>query len=163
MSTGHLYFLRKGFFSETPNLLWPIRDRSAGRRLFAPWWADHWSLLSQTCGRSSQVHSFTRMMLIFTRNLASATALGTVHAVRTPSNKQQSDGIRSGQPEEAIPCQSRASAPNSCAKIPIELDVPKGYPGNRIAEKAVKYQKLAPKHCGRITSCMQTASHRRES
>lgn len=130
------------------------------------------------------------MMLIFTRNLASATALGTVHAVRTPSNKQQSDGIRSGQPEEAIPCQSRASAPNSSAKIPIkiikfsrgnmrnmlvqggrakvsdshiELDVPKGYPGNRIAEKAVKYQKLAPKHCGRITSCMQTASHRRES
>ena len=77
--------------------------------------------LAGSCGQSSQVHSFTRMMLIFTRNLASATALGIVHAVRTRSNKQQSEGIRSGQPEEAIPCQSRASVPKSCAKIPINI------------------------------------------
>lgn len=77
--------------------------------------------LAGSCGQSSQVHSFTRMMLIFTRNLASARALGIVHAVRRRSNKQQSEGIRSGQPEEAIPCQSRASVPKSCAKIPINI------------------------------------------
>ena len=132
--------------------------------------------LAGSCGQSSQVHSFTRMMLIFTRNLASATALGIVHAVRTRSNKQQSEGIRSGQPEEAIPCQSRASVPKSCAKIliniidayrvciyiyyiiclfkaagqckvsdsRIDLDVPKGYPGNRSAERALKISETCP-------------------